>query len=723
MVVTLFTATGSCAMSAAACTHRLRLIDSHAKPPGNSQIATSLPPRRAFPMPASSSDLQLIAILPSPSTSEPRAERQSRALFRLDKDGAPGKTLGRAYTFVGAKVGGLVNEAVRGQGKGPGPAAETILQFFSQEEWKEDSVHNLHSRNQIPVEVLNACSRLVKFAFRAEMPKTQYAAFRKLVILCTQFPGLKTLFEQSDHLSAKLRPPATRHSQKDVFQLWDRPQADDTVCDSRWHFFCEFAAACIADQTICSLIEGYPPSALSSAVAHVSGLSFIEHLLNASVYDPQAPFSSHLSIRYLGGILNLKHFWEHLRLESVKRQDCQKQCGQLHSGILDKLLKRAEQLLQDLGLDDSDADTISTKAAPFKPLALDEEGADAYCAAVLIGLQASVLEDLPKHMSIRDQVWYRNLRSVVGLLRQHKGITLLPRSRDVALNEIYGKHLAFRLEEQEVVDKSETGSLSDRLASNISARSPSPQNDAPLVTAPPDQSSSAWMEARGWSARGFPPLFEASYPLATRGTRAQSPPQRPRSADLSSYSSFPYSRSPSPSARPRGRSSFSESLSPTPSPSPHSPSTIRHLTDEAVWSWNDEDILRAHKATQSSPILQHYHEMELKRNHADGVILLVYRCRSNTNHTAVQIERQHSKNYARRLTRAARRCERQVAAEYSSASATAAAGMPSPTAVGSHAVGPQRKDVDNRNRGRLRETLGSLGRGLVARGRRLVVGG
>ncbi|KAJ7051961.1 hypothetical protein C8F01DRAFT_1376548 [Mycena amicta] len=310
------------------------------------------------------------------------------------------------------------------------------------------------------------------------MPKTQYATFRKLVILSTQFPGLKTFFEESKHLSATLRPPATRPLQKDVFELWDRPVADDNraTCDSRWRFFCEFAVACITDQTISSLIEGYPPSSLSSAVAHVSGLSFIEHLLNASVYDPQAPFSSHLSIRYLGGILNLKHFWEHLRFECVTNS--QEECGQLHSGILDKLLKRAEQLLQDLDLDDLDSDKSSTKAAPLRPLSLDEEGVDTYCEAILTGLQKS-LQDLPARTSIIHQLWYYNLKSVVRLLRQHKAITLLPRSRDVALNEIYGKHLAFRMEEREVLDGSETGSLSDRSASNISARSPPAQSSSP----------------------------------------------------------------------------------------------------------------------------------------------------------------------------------------------------------------------------------------------------
>ncbi|KAJ7062574.1 hypothetical protein C8F01DRAFT_101388 [Mycena amicta] len=400
-------------------------------------------------MVAASSDLQLITVrAPSPAA-RPAAKTESRAFIRRDEAGAPGKTLGRLYSLISVKVGSLVNGVARRRGLGPGAAAEVILDFFSHARWTEESVQELHLQKQIPTQVLAACSRLIKFAFRSQTPKTQYATFQKLVVLSTQFPGLKAIFEESDHISSAIQPPTTRHSQNHLFRLWDRP--DDSACDSQWHFFCELAAACITDQAIFALIEGRPPAAVSSAVAHVSGLSFIEHLLHASAYDPKAPFFSHLSIRYLASIRNLKHFWHYLHEELPLKDSPER--SQLYSGIVDKLLRRGELLLQDLGVDQSGEE----KTVTMKPLSLDEKGVDAYCEALLMGLQTSFLQPLPVHASILTELWYHNLGSVIRLLRQQESEILLPKSRGIALNDTCAKYLAFHMEEQEVDVESDGG--------------------------------------------------------------------------------------------------------------------------------------------------------------------------------------------------------------------------------------------------------------------------
>ncbi|KAJ7052893.1 hypothetical protein C8F01DRAFT_1331574 [Mycena amicta] len=395
---------------------------------------------------ARSSNLQLITVPTSSSGPEPRAKSRSWALIRLDEAGAPGRTLGRLYAFIAVQIGSLVNSVARQHGKGPGADAEIILEFFRHAQWKEDSesVQELHSREQIPMQVLAACGRLVKYAFRSQTPRTQFAAFRNLALLSTQFPGLKTFFEESEHISSAIHPPTTTNSQQNLFRLWDRP--DDSNCDSQWHFFCELAAACITDKAVYALIEGRAPAMLSSAVAHVSGLSFIEHLLNMSAYNPRVPFLSHLAIRYLGNILSLKPFWQQLHQELCVDALPEHTGGQLHSGIVDKLLQRSELLLQDLGVD---SDQLEETTVPEKPLLLDEEGVDTYCQAILLGLQTSFLQQLPVPTSIVTELWYHSLRRVIHLLRREKSNGLLPKAREIALNETYTRHLPLRTEELE----------------------------------------------------------------------------------------------------------------------------------------------------------------------------------------------------------------------------------------------------------------------------------
>ncbi|KAJ7061259.1 hypothetical protein C8F01DRAFT_1252900 [Mycena amicta] len=330
-----------------------------------------------------SSMLQLITF--SASETQLKTRSASRALIERDKDGAPGKTLGRIYSFVADKIAARVNRAARSHGKGPGPAAEIICKFFDklEEQWKDKSVQDLRSGKKIPV---------------------------------------------------------------------------------------EFAAACIADGTIIALIEGYPPSALSSADAHVSGLSFIEHLLNNSIYDPEEPFSSHLCIRYLVSILNLKYFWEQPPpAEDTSGPDERRE---LHAGILNKVLKRAELLLQDLGVNNLDVISESRKPPASKSLSLDPEGVDAYCEAVLIGLQMSFFLRLPAPMSIVDELWYHNLRSVVWLLRLPQSKILLPKSGEITLNETYTKYLPFSLKSREVEVESDSGTT------HSAAADPDSQYDA-----------------------------------------------------------------------------------------------------------------------------------------------------------------------------------------------------------------------------------------------------
>ncbi|KAF7312609.1 hypothetical protein MIND_00275000 [Mycena indigotica] len=367
--------------------------------------------------------LQLVSLR---SASQPGVE--SRLIIRHEEAGMPGKTLGRLYSAAGTSIARFVNMTALGRGYGPAAVAEPIDNFFDGKQEKGVSVHDLQQRRQIPADIVRGCQRLVNFAFRSETPQTQLTAFKKIIALSTRFPGLNTIFSQNDNVVS---------TANGLFRLWDRPE--DTACDARWHFMCEFAAYCVTERSISALIGRQALSALSSAVDVSSGLSVIEHVLNASEYDAQIPFDSHLSIRYLASILRLKGFWQYLQSE-VEGE------GHIYSGIADKLLRRAIFLLQDLG-SDNDAEAAET-ATSFVPLCLDEEGVDLYCGSILRGLRTHVFS-IPS--SVANQLWYRNLVEVVTAIRQLEWATRLPVSRQLVLDDIYERHFPFRMKEVEVI--------------------------------------------------------------------------------------------------------------------------------------------------------------------------------------------------------------------------------------------------------------------------------
>ncbi|KAF7304478.1 hypothetical protein HMN09_00850100 [Mycena chlorophos] len=249
-----------------------------------------------------SSKLQLIR-LPSSLASEPKRDWQ---LIRKERTGFPGRTLGHLYSSLANELGTFVNTAAVHRGMGPKVAADAIAAFFGQQRWQHDSLAEIC----VPPDVLQACDELTRFAFRTQTPRTQLAAFHSIVAISTQFPGLKIFLKNSAMVAAELQHSGDSDT---LLNCWDRQNS--ASCDLRWHFFCEFAATCITDRDIFPIIKGVSRVALASGDAQESGLSLIEQLINSSIYEPTTPFHSHLSIRYLTGILELQYFWNHLRLE------------------------------------------------------------------------------------------------------------------------------------------------------------------------------------------------------------------------------------------------------------------------------------------------------------------------------------------------------------------------------------------------------------------------
>ncbi|KAF7304490.1 TEA domain-containing protein [Mycena chlorophos] len=358
-------------------------------------------------------------------------KHESRILIRQQGEaGFLGRTLWRFYDALGNKVGSImpVGSVAERRGKGPKFAADTIATLLTQERWEHASLAD----SSFPPEILSACNQLVQFAFRTQTPKTQLAAFRRIIAITTQFPGLKVLLEKS------VPGPVAADA---LISLWDRE--DDASCDLRWHFFCELAASCIADRKIFPFIQGHSRVALASGNEQLQtcGLSFIERLIIASTYEPATLVPSHLSIRYLTGILALPHFWDYLRQEQTEIPR-----GQLYLGIALKLLKRARVLLQDLGLEHTELSSADDNSLL---LPLEAEGADEFCQAILSGMEHAFLHDMPVPSAV-GQPWYCELRGVVHLLWHHGASILVPKSQQQALSDVYIQSIVCLVEEREI---------------------------------------------------------------------------------------------------------------------------------------------------------------------------------------------------------------------------------------------------------------------------------
>ncbi|KAJ7104898.1 hypothetical protein C8R44DRAFT_746155 [Mycena epipterygia] len=251
-------------------------------------------------------------------------------------------------------------------------------------------------RDGIPGNLEKACRRLMKYALPAESIGTQLETFKSLVALTTRYPGLRRIFLKN-----------TGAPTDDVAVLWDRP---GDVCGLHWQFHRDFAAACMADLDISSMVEDIPIQSLGSILDQCTGLSIIERLLVASDCEGSLAFSRFIAIRYLAGILDLPSFWL--------------QSGMIHRAVVQKLLARATLLLKDLGVDSEPSDESSPGVVS------DIEGVDILCEVLLARIQTW----LPDGSSSANagEAWYPSLYHVVQLLRQPKTEDLLPRSWTLA---------------------------------------------------------------------------------------------------------------------------------------------------------------------------------------------------------------------------------------------------------------------------------------------------
>ncbi|KAJ7113900.1 hypothetical protein C8R44DRAFT_229320 [Mycena epipterygia] len=329
----------------------------------------------------SGSSLALTPINPLPTSPRPPGVlSQSPASFT-----GPGKTVHELYSTLGSKAEKYANRAAHSLGLGPTAVAERIHIFFGDGNQRESALSDL--QEGIPRDLEKDCKRLMKYALPSESSGTQLQAFKSLVALITRYPGVRRIF-----LGCESLRNAGKH-ESDIAVLWDRP---DDIGGEQWHFHRNFAAACLADLHISSMIEDIPPQSLGCVLDQCAGLSLIERLLVASDCEGTSAFSRPIAIRYLGGILGFPSFWL--------------QSGMMYRAVVQKVLARATCLLEDLGVDSERRDD------PTLRVPSDIEGVDILCEVILAQIQTWFPNRSCSEMT--HESWYPSLCHVVQLLRQ-----------------------------------------------------------------------------------------------------------------------------------------------------------------------------------------------------------------------------------------------------------------------------------------------------------------
>ncbi|KAJ7809169.1 hypothetical protein B0H13DRAFT_1928092 [Mycena leptocephala] len=218
------------------------------------------------------------------------AHAQMRVVPGSLSDPAPGRTLHQIYSHVGDYVGMQANRVAHRWGRGPMATAHRIEACFSTGHQRAAKLDALEGRPWLEQE----CSKLLKYALPCETAPTQVATFKCIVTIATRYYA------------------------------------------SRMGYYCQFAAACLSENSILPILEDISPQRLGSIDTESGDLSVIEHLLIASESSASS-IPDALAQRYLAGVLELPSFWE--------------ERGTIHITVFTKILNRITRVLNDLSLD------------------------------------------------------------------------------------------------------------------------------------------------------------------------------------------------------------------------------------------------------------------------------------------------------------------------------------------------------------------------------------
>ncbi|KAJ7654746.1 hypothetical protein B0H17DRAFT_1099617, partial [Mycena rosella] len=202
-------------------------------------------------------------------------------------------------------------------------------------------------------------------------------------MLTTRFPGLRSYFIRSKYIRR------VENCEEKISTLWDRP---DVPLDTReWSFWRQFSALSLSNGDISAMVEECSIRELTCCCPTIGAVSAVEQLLVA--HNPEGPskFSGALSIRYLGGILELPSFWHN--------------AGDANDYVVGKLCEKLLLILKDLGLESNVDETPC-----------DYIGVDCLADNFLAGILG--LRETQSGNDIANKNWYANLLQIVRLLRQ-----------------------------------------------------------------------------------------------------------------------------------------------------------------------------------------------------------------------------------------------------------------------------------------------------------------
>ncbi|KAJ6572088.1 hypothetical protein B0H19DRAFT_1231662 [Mycena capillaripes] len=361
----------------------------------------------------------IVAIIPPVNQPLPLVRRKEGDLINHPcKINRIGRTLYEGFLSLELATEKHANRAAYKLGMGPHAATRRIQAFLGNGKDRERKLLELGRKSLLALE--KDCVRLMKYALPSETSETQIDTFKSLVMLTTRYPGVRRLFVKSRKVN---------NSEEDISALWDRPHE---ASSAEWDLYRNFAAACLADGDVCSIVEESEPNSSVQVLAPaqegetVEGparlisptgagerLGVVELLLVAADCPGTSNFSSRISIRYLGGILELSSFWV--------------QTGSFYESVVRKILVKTKTLLEDLGLDSPDIDpTIAIAEA-------DTEGIDILCQALVLGVRSWILEK--PVAELMSQYWYQGVWRVLQLLRQPLAAEILPGSWALATSQ------------------------------------------------------------------------------------------------------------------------------------------------------------------------------------------------------------------------------------------------------------------------------------------------
>ncbi|KAJ7759528.1 ankyrin repeat-containing domain protein [Mycena metata] len=348
-----------------------------------------------------------------------------------------GNTMNHTLGHLGRAALKAWGDRAHQAGQGPRAVATNIMSLFGEEDDRVGNLAALQTKLKIPKDTIEKddekevevkkridlwaletqCSRFMKYTLNKQTVEMQCVAFQRLVELTTMFPGLRLMLLRSEHI----RPSKPTRLEDNISALWDRSHTGWSPDDiAEWRFWRSFAEMCLSEAQISSRIERcHIPRVVQD---HGKDGCLIGEL--SQVYrhcDTATEVMNALSIRYLGQIVALPKFWEHVKAADPARKDCS---AAPHTTV-DKLCVMMRKTLGDL------------ESKGTKPLPFDYEGVDLLASTLLKGgtdILETVGEDFaPNYVG----KWHSHFRMVVKHLRREWCKEYLPDSYHLAHKKIF----------------------------------------------------------------------------------------------------------------------------------------------------------------------------------------------------------------------------------------------------------------------------------------------